>query len=193
MVTHKALREALVNTLVHADYTGRISVLVVKEPAGFVLRNPGTLRVSAELALQGGVSDCRNRTMQQMFLMIGLGERAGSGMSRIVHGWKDLGHGLRLNERYVPHEHTVLEMTWAAELASTRSPESSVESSVETAAEILSILKESPALTIPALAQRLQLSTRAVEKQIAKLKAQNRLRRVGANKGGHWVVQELQP
>lgn len=41
--THKALREALVNTLVHADYTGRISVLVVKEPAGFVLRNPRRL------------------------------------------------------------------------------------------------------------------------------------------------------
>lgn len=114
--THKALREALVNTLVHADYTGRISVLVVKEPAGFVLRNPGALRVPAAQALQGGVSDCRNRTMQQMFLMIGLGERAGSGMSRIVHGWRDLGHSLQLTEHYEPQEHTLLEMTWTLEL-----------------------------------------------------------------------------
>lgn len=196
--THKALREALVNTLVHADYTGRISVLVVKEPAGFVLRNPGALRVPAELALQGGVSDCRNRTMQQMFLMIGLGERAGSGMSRIVHGWKDLGHGMHLAEHYEPQEYTVLEMTWAAaELTPTRSSESSGESSEEssgkTGAEILSMLKETPALTISALAQRLKLSTRAVEKQIAKLKAQNRLRRVGANKGGYWDVLGPKP
>ena len=195
--THKALREALVNTLVHADYTGRISVLVVKEPAGFVLRNPGDLRVPAAQALQGGVSDGRNRTMQQMFLMIGLGERAGSGMSRILHGWKDLGHGLQLTERYVPQEHTVLEMRWAAEAASAfvpaRSPPSSGEGSGETGAEILAILKVGPALTLPALAQRLKLSTCAVEKQVAKLKAQDRLRRVGANKGGHWEVRDPGP
>src|SRR5690606_31256428 len=32
---HEALREALVNTIVHADYTGRTSVLVVKRPDMF--------------------------------------------------------------------------------------------------------------------------------------------------------------
>lgn len=186
--THKALREALVNTLVHADFSGRISVLVVKEPAGFVFRNPGALRVSAEQALQGGVSDCRNRTMQQMFLMIGLGERAGSGMSRILHGWKDLGHHMQLTERFEPQEHTVLEMRWLTELVPTGSVESSVESSGETGARVLSLLSQSPALTVPNIAQRLGVSTRAVEKQLAKLKAQQRLRRVGPNKGGHWEV-----
>ena len=72
---HQALREAMVNMLVHADYADRASVLVVKQPSGFVFRNPGLLRVPATLALQGGESDCRNRTLQQMFLMIGLGER----------------------------------------------------------------------------------------------------------------------
>ena len=29
---HEALQEALVNALIHADYTGRASVLVVKRP-----------------------------------------------------------------------------------------------------------------------------------------------------------------
>lgn len=189
--THKALREALVNTLVHADYTGRLSVLVVKEPAGFVLRNPGGLRVPAQQAMQGGMSDCRNRTMQQMFLMIGLGERAGSGMSRIVHGWRDLGHGLRLRESYEPHEHSVLEMTWAKGVTPTleeSSEGSSEESSEETGEKILHLLREEPSLTASALAGRLQLTPRAVEKQMAKLKTQKRLRRIGPNKGGHWEV-----
>jgi ATP-dependent DNA helicase RecG len=45
---HRALREALVNTLVHADYTGRASVLVVKQPPGFIFRNPGRMRVPIE-------------------------------------------------------------------------------------------------------------------------------------------------
>jgi len=55
------------NTLVHADYLDRASIRIQKWPSGFEFRNPGVLRVPAELALQGGESDCRNRTLQQMF------------------------------------------------------------------------------------------------------------------------------
>lgn len=188
----KALREPLVNTLVHADYSGRVSVLVVKEPAGFTFRNPGALRIPVEQALQGGLSDCRNRTMQQMFLMIGLGERAGSGMSRIVHGWKDLGHSLQLHEHYDPQEYTVLEMRWSDELARGSSPVSSPEGSpqalLKTEERILQTLKEAPTTTTQALADQLGISKRAVLKQVEKLKEQGRLRRVGPNKGGHWEV-----
>lgn len=85
---HVALREALVNTLVHADYTGRVSILVVKRPDMFGFRNPGGLRLPLEQVIHGGESDCRNRLMHQMFLMIGLGERAGSGIPKIYSGWK---------------------------------------------------------------------------------------------------------
>ncbi|BBP94892.1 hypothetical protein BSFA1_00210 [Burkholderia sp. SFA1] len=85
---HVALREALVNTLVHADYTGRVSVLVVKRPDMFGFRNPGCLRLPLAQVVQGGESDCRNRLMHQMFLMIGLGERAGSGIPKIFSGWR---------------------------------------------------------------------------------------------------------
>jgi ATP-dependent DNA helicase RecG len=84
---HVALREALVNTLVHADYTGRLSVLVVKRPDMFGFRNPGRLRLPLEQVIRGGDSDCRNRILHQMFLMIGLGERGGSGMPKIFSGW----------------------------------------------------------------------------------------------------------
>lgn len=85
---HEALREALVNALVHADYSGRVSVLVVKRPDMFGFRNPGGLRLPIEQVIRGGESDCRNRILHQMFLLIGLGERGGSGMPRIYGGWK---------------------------------------------------------------------------------------------------------
>ena len=85
---HKALREALVNALVHADYSARISILVVKAPVYFGFRNPGKMRIPIEKALEGGHSDCRNRSLQKMFSLIGLGEQAGSGVPRVLENWK---------------------------------------------------------------------------------------------------------
>ncbi|MBF0622934.1 MAG: putative DNA binding domain-containing protein [Magnetococcales bacterium] len=85
---HIAIREALINTLVHADFTGRLSLMVIKRPDMFEFRNPGNMRIPIEQALIGGDSDCRNRLMHQMFLNIGLGERAGSGIPKIYSGWK---------------------------------------------------------------------------------------------------------
>jgi len=199
--THKALREALVNCLVHADFTGRISVLVVKEPSGFSFRNPGALRIPAEQALQGGVSDCRNRTMQQMFLMIGLGERAGSGMSRIVHGWRDLGHHLQLTERFEPQEHSVLEMRWATTAPELDGVNDGVSDGVNdgvsdgvsdgldvTDQQILTLIRSNPSITLADLATGTGKSLRTVERRVGRLKVRY-LRRIGPDKTGHWEVQ----
>jgi predicted HTH transcriptional regulator len=84
----EALREALVNTLIHADFTGRVSVLVVKRPDMYGFRNPGRMRIPLELALLGGNSDCRNRRLQTMFSLVGYGDNAGSGIPKIYSNWQ---------------------------------------------------------------------------------------------------------
>ncbi len=84
---HEALREALVNTLIHADFSGRVSVLVVKRPDMFGFRNPGLMRVPPSLAVIGGNSDCRNRRLQTMFQLVGYGDHAGSGIPKIYSNW----------------------------------------------------------------------------------------------------------
>ncbi|MEM5514774.1 Fic family protein [Pseudoalteromonas sp. AS84] len=102
----------MVNTLVHADYTGRSSILIVKRPDLFGFRNPGLMRVPPELAVKGGESDCRNRRMHQMFLMIGAGERAGSGVPKIYSGWKWANWRTpKLYEKHIPSEQTLLELS----------------------------------------------------------------------------------
>ncbi|HIF9506440.1 TPA: RNA-binding domain-containing protein [Photobacterium damselae] len=110
---HTALREALVNTIVHADFTDRVSILVVKRPDMFGFRNPGLMRIPLEDVIAGGTSDCRNRTLHQMFLLIGLGERAGSGMPKIFSGWKSVNWRTpKLWEKHPPQ--TLLELSKAS-------------------------------------------------------------------------------
>lgn len=41
---------------------------------------------------------------------------------------------------------------------------------------------------IQELSEELNISTRAIEKQIANLKGQGRIKRIGPAKGGHWEV-----
>ena len=84
---HEALREALVNTLIHADFSGRVSVLVIKRPDMFGFRNPGRMRIPPEIAILGGNSDCRNRRLQTMFQLVGYGDHAGSGLPKIYTNW----------------------------------------------------------------------------------------------------------
>jgi Fic family protein len=57
-----------------------------------------------------------------------------------------------------------------------------------TAERVLELLAAEPRLSARLLAQRLDLSSRAVEKQLASLQASGRLRRIGSARAGHWQV-----
>lgn len=108
---HIALREALANVLVHADFSDRASILVVKRPDMFGFRNPGLMRVPVDLALKGGESDCRNRTLHQMFRLVGVGEQAGSGVPKILQGWETQHwNPPKLHEKSEPYDQTLLEL-----------------------------------------------------------------------------------
>lgn len=54
--------------------------------------------------------------------------------------------------------------------------------------KILRMMAEQPTITTALIAKKTGLSTRAIDKQIAKLKVIGRLRRIGADRGGHWEV-----
>ena len=105
---HKALREALVNAIVHADYAERSPLLAIKAPDYFEFRNPGRMRVPVEEALRGGRTDCRNRSIQRMFSLIGVGEQAGSGVPRVLEHWKSQHYRApELKESVEPEETTI--------------------------------------------------------------------------------------
>ena len=53
------------------------------------------------------------------------------------------------------------------------------------------MLSQDNSLSAAALAGRIGITSKAVEKHIAKMKAEGILKRVGPDKGGHWQVMEM--
>ncbi|MDR2713249.1 MAG: putative DNA binding domain-containing protein [Clostridiales bacterium] len=90
---HKAVREALVNSLVNSDYYGRCGLVIKRRPNEITFENPGGFRVPIDLAISGGISDPRNSVLMKMFNLLNIGERAGSGIPNIFYVWhkEDLG------------------------------------------------------------------------------------------------------
>lgn len=129
-------------------------------------------------ALRGGESDCRNRTLHQMFLMINLGERAGSGLPKIRQGWEREGGTIRLFDSFEPYDQTRLEMTWGEMVGETG----------KMTGKVFDLLVSNNALIISELAANLEKTESTIERAIRELCKLERLKRVGSRKSGHWEI-----
>lgn len=89
---HKAVREAFVNLIIHADYLMDAGVLkVIKRSEEFEFTNPGILKLPLEDIYRGGNSKSRNPHMQTMLRLVGFGDNAGSGFPTILDTWEKEG------------------------------------------------------------------------------------------------------
>lgn len=128
---HIAIREALVNTLVHCNYAVQGNILIKRTTDGIIMRNPGRMLISIDDFYAGSHSTCRNPYIQKMFMLLGYGERAGSGADIIVKGWLKYNRERPIIVESVVKEETTLTMT-TQHLAIKRNPDvpSSVPSNV---------------------------------------------------------------
>jgi len=109
---HKALREALANCLINADYHGLRGVVIRKEPDKLVFANPGYVRTGKKQMRLGGESDPRNKALMKMFNLINIGERAGSGVPNIFNVWADEGWEEPVIEERFDPDRTVLSLSF---------------------------------------------------------------------------------
>ncbi|RAZ73641.1 RNA-binding domain-containing protein [Planococcus halotolerans] len=78
-----ALREALANSIIHADYRHQSPIKISAFKDYYEFENPGKMRVSIEEFAMGGKSLPRNHVIELLFRKIGFCERAGSGGQKI--------------------------------------------------------------------------------------------------------------
>ena len=109
---HKALREALANCIVNTDFYLPRGIVIRKETDSIVMENPGGIRIGKKQMLKGGISDPRNKALMKMLNLIGIGERAGSGVPDIYGVWAQQGwQEPSVREEYDP-DRTILQLTF---------------------------------------------------------------------------------
>lgn len=114
---HEALREVIVNCVTNANFHERRGIVCVWRDDALTVENPGDFRIPVEEAMKPGKSDPRNVAMLKMFAMVDAGERAGSGISKILHGWSEAGYAApSYSEEYGP-DRTVLVLPLVSESA----------------------------------------------------------------------------
>ena len=206
---HESIREALLNTLVHADYYGRQGTVVIKGLNKISFANPGDMRISLKTALEGGISDPRNATLMKMFSLIGIGERAGSGIPSIISVWSDAtGVVPTYKQSFAPDRvqfvidvnGTTADKPLKGDVAvplsgelsgktSEKTTEKITEKTTEkTTEKILCFIKENPKITYRELAEVLGLTEDGIYWSVKQLRGQGLLRRVGGRKEGYWKV-----
>jgi ATP-dependent DNA helicase RecG len=200
-----AVREALVNAVVHRDYSisgSDIKFAIFDDR--IEITSPGNLTKTLTIEdILTGRSEIRNKIIARFFKELNLVEQWGTGIRKILHFCKTAGlKQPEFMERGLSFKVVFYKAKSTKEFIQTGSPGSVLKSvpksrpkSVriripKSALKILEIIREEPAVTITKLADILEISVSGVKKNISILKRNNLLKRIGSSKGGCWEVPD---
>ena len=116
---HKAVREALANCIVNADFNFPRGIVIRKDWDYLIFENPGSIMTGKNQMLKGGISDPRNKIIMKMFNLIKIGERAGSGVPDIFSVWNEEGFAQPILEELYNPDRTILTLPFLPQKAKT--------------------------------------------------------------------------
>lgn len=173
---NKALREALANCLINADYYGARGVVIKKDQDRIIFENPGYIRTGKEQMRRGGESDSRNKTLMKMFDLINIGERSGSGVPNIFNTWNDQGWKEPVIEERFDPDRTILTLEFVDKTNKEKTAKKTSEGSkirnktIENMVKIENYLKENGESKTNAIAEYLNLSSARTRKILSEMK-----------------------
>ena len=198
---YPALREALLNAVVHKDYSSGIPIQISVYHDKIVLWSSGQLPQDWTLERLMGKhpSAPYNPLIANAFFRAGYIESWGRGIEKINRECKEYNlasplydygmSGLMLTFHANPqHLIKALGKQDAKRSLGSDSQKTAVKTSVKTPEKILQLLKANPTVILAQVAAEIEKSQRAVELASSKLVKAGRLRYVGPQKGGHWEV-----
>ena len=193
-----ALREAVINAIVHNDYT---------------TENPPVFEIFSdriEITSTGGLSTIKNledffagyskpisRELMRIYKDLELVEHLGSGLNRIlsVYG-KD---SFIIKQNYMKNVFYSNDKPLNSKgLATQETTQETIQETIQeikklsTREKITVALKQDGSLTREDLADIVGVSANAVKQHLSKLKTENKIKRVGSTKSGYWEVLDVE-
>ena len=184
-IDSKALKEAVINAIVHNDYSYGNSPIIELYSDRIEITSAGGLpqELSQEEFLEG-VTAPRNKELIRVFKDVDLIENIGSGVLRILDAYdkscfKFMDHFLRVSFKYKENPF---------EYDQENSQESYQKQLNEIQDKIIALIKQNPSITQKEMAKMLEISREKVKYHIAVLKENNIIIREGSTKKGIWKI-----
>lgn len=195
-IPEEVLREGIINAMIHRDYAMMGSdIKVAVFESRIEITSPGGLPKSISVEeIYAGRSEIRNRVLSNVFLKLGLIEQWGSGIPRMREMCKEMG----LREPEIKEVGLFVILTIyrrsANETQKIEKPYKQIKPKsfiIEEEKEtIYDILRTNQNINVKELSTKLDLTEASVQRRLQALQDEQRIKRIGAKKSGHWEVQE---
>ncbi|MCL2664048.1 MAG: putative DNA binding domain-containing protein [Defluviitaleaceae bacterium] len=185
-VNRDAMREAVLNAIVHKDYTSDnpIQIRVYDDKITIFNSSSFPTNWTVEKLLATRTSTPHNPEIARVFFRSGMTEAWGRGIEKIINSnisagkpkpeFEILGEGSGLRVIFYSDANITINITIN-----------------ETQKQIIRFMKENPKITIKALSEKTRISERNIKSNIKTLKDEGLIDRIGANKNGSWVAKTV--
>lgn len=181
----QALREALVNLVIHTDYFSRSNPRIRLFTNRFEFYNPGALPKKIELILKEDFSLPRNPILAKIFRYVNFAENIGSGFNKMINGWQVKYKITPVIEGDFDY-YKITFPTITNTITKTSTKLALIHGTKEQ--EILEIIINNQWISAEQIAGIVRLSTSGVRYHINNLKIKKIIRRRGHGRGGSWEI-----
>ena len=191
-IDSKALKEAVINAIVHNDYSYGNSPIIELYSDRVEITSAGGLpqELSQEEFLEG-VTAPRNKELIRVFKDVDLIENIGSGVLRILDAYdkscfKFMEHFLRVSFKFKenPFEYENI----SPKSGVINGEINDVKNITESEQIILNIIVKIPNLSQKEIAKTTKIPYRTVQRLMSSLKHKKIIERIGSNKSGYWKI-----
>jgi ATP-dependent DNA helicase RecG len=193
-----AVREALVNMLMHTDYFSVMKPRVRVFSNRIEFENPGAFPRPVKELLRKDISIPRNPVLAKLFRCAKLAENAGYGFDKMLKWEKSTNttvifeNSIDVSSVTFPFGDNIAENEGGAAMsAGIEISNVKVTGKITENQEIiLNNISKNPHITLDELAKIAGISLRKIKENISKLKDKGLLERIGPNKNGYWKVMK---
>ncbi|MEK6916938.1 MAG: ATP-binding protein [Nanoarchaeota archaeon] len=188
-IPFNALREGIVNSIIHRDYSIRGTSLMVEVYDDRVeITNPGGLPEGVTKEDLGKISIRRNELIADYFSRVHKAERVGSGIKRMKEAMIQANLPLPQFETSAENSFFTIVFKRPVEGSTKKAPESTQKTTQKTTQKILQAIQQNPTITRKELSELMNITEDGIKYHLDKMRKQGIIKRIGPDKGGHWEI-----